>query len=121
MTTPVQPSLEKAAYGLFMRRHIAHRAAMIPKTMTSLPDLELPTNSLVHMATNIDNPDTLSIDPDVTIPYITNERHPVYLRQIYELPKEGPFAFTDKIRYRPNAYTSKHLAFFRNNSSVRRA
>ena len=116
-----EPGLEKATHGLFMRRHVAYRKAMIPKATTKLSNLELPTNSVVHFATNIGNENVLSIEPDVTIPYIRNERHPVYLQQIYELPTDGPFAFTDKIQYRPNAYTSKHLAFFRNTSSVRRA
>ena len=115
------PGLEKLNYSLFMRRNMAYKTGMIPNTQTTLSEMELPTNSVVHLATNFGNPDAISIDPDLSIPYIKAERHPIYLSQIYTLPTEGPFAVTDKVRYRPNAYTPKHMAFFRKTSAVRRA
>ena len=116
------PALEKGGWGTWRNQLVSWRQANIGSKLISLEGVQLPNNSVLHVA---DKFLALKIDtvlPDLTNPLIHNEQFTIYLENIQDIP--GPtalFPVTDKYRFRPAQYYSEIRDFWVKHRAIKRA
>lgn len=94
---------EKMIYGAFMRKYLVFKKSHIPNRIIKLDDeIELPTNSVLHLCDNIaDYPGDRDLPKVLTHPLVTNETFKKYISHNTVIPtsKDSIFYVSERYRY----------------------
>lgn len=115
--------LEKMPLARFKMTHTVRRPSQAPGKFDDLTTLQLPNNSVLH---TLNGWDTLISPnhgmPDPTIPFVQNEKLPVWLRIHTALADEEsrPFGIKDAYIYRPNRLMGAVSHFYQTHRKLHR-
>jgi hypothetical protein len=115
--------LEKMAYAKFEIMYNTRRATQAPSKFDHWDLMQLPNGSVLHTLNGFDTliaPD--SGLPNPSLPLITNEKLPVYLRILSQVANEDsrPFGVKEAFIYRPNTILPLITHFYHTNHRIHR-
>lgn len=116
------PAEERMLYSTFSRNFTAFKKGDLPRKITSLTEMQLPNNSVLHTVDHLLRQDVPSILPDITNPLLTNEDFMVYMHHVVSIPDaEHPlFPVTDKYRFIPARFNPEIQKFNQTSKVTRR-
>lgn len=109
------PSLEKGVISSFRQTNVTYRQGQIGSRLIDTDNLQLPTNSVLHLCDQYRNTEITTIYPDFQNPLLVNEQFKKYLDFIVQIPSKDAkeFPVTDKqYRYRPFNYNTEIRHFY---------
>lgn len=121
----VDVSTEKLAPNAFNRRYTIWRRGMVPTHFadTTNPKFQLPDNSALHFVTDFLTPNPeATINPDLSIPYITHEVWRKYYSACYNIPSANDplYPVTDMHVFRKGLVKSGLLKFYSSHPDIKR-
>jgi len=114
---------ERMSYVLFRKAFSSFKLSDIPRKLQPLNEVELPTNSMLHMVDGmLGDPTDFPFAPNITNPLITRESFPVYMQFQSKIPdKEDPlFPVKDPYKFVPAMVNTKAMKFFQEQRTIRR-
>ena len=122
-THVISPALEKGVvYNVFRQRVVSsYRQANLGSRLITLDTQQLPTNSVLHVIDQFLNPVVTNILPDLTMPFIANEKFQLYLENVLTIPgKKAPFPIDERYQFRPTQFNQAIRGFWIQNRNVKR-
>lgn len=111
--TDMDAALEKGVYSTWHNKFVAWRPSNIGSFLISCDDLQLPTNSVLHIVDKFLDMSVDTVMPDLTTPFIQNETFQIYLETLQAIPgADALFPITEKYRFRPFQFNQEIRDFW---------
>jgi len=118
----LESGLEKGTYSTFRQQEVSWRQSAIASKLITYTDLQLPTNSVLHIVDKLLDTVVHSIIPDVTNPFIKNESLAVWLTTLLVIPgKDAVFPIDESYRFRPSSFNQELRKFVTDHKQIKRA
>jgi hypothetical protein len=117
-----EPALERGIYSIFHQNFVSWRQASISGKLIDLAPLQLPNNSILHLADQFLTKPITSILPNLDNPFIKNETYVKYLEFVLTIPgADAVFPITEKYRFRPMRFNQEIRDFWIQHREIKRA